>query len=231
VWENVYSSAEFISTAIISTIGWVYMFANGRKNLSALVFRPILFSAILWLFLLTAHTALAASFTNANAPNEYLYYAQFSPQVRTVLDRIEHESENIPAGSDLIIICDTSSSWTFRWYLRNYPNVEYIGESLPADADKADVVLVDKTHWQRADQLLGGTYDRWEGIRIWWPNMDYMGLDGNRILFAFNDPAYREAIWDIWFYRDFLKYAQLTKEEIAPENWPASESVRVYTRR
>jgi uncharacterized protein (TIGR03663 family) len=229
-YESLSLSAEFICTVSVSLIGWVFLIILNRKKANFILGQTAAIAGIGWLFLLTIHTSLAASFANANLPNEFIYYAQFSPGVRTVIQNIETFAQNKSKGSGLTIVSDKNTSWTFRWYLREYPNVKYVDDSLPHNLDDIDILLVSPANWNRAEELSMGIYNRWEGVRIWWPNLDYMNLDIERATFALSDPAYREALWDIWYYRDFIQYSQTTHEEVVPENWPVAERMRMYSR-
>jgi hypothetical protein len=228
--DSLKCTAEFVGTAAASVAGWGLLAWLWRKVPRSTSFGSIALACIGWLFLLTIHTALTASFANPNSPDEFIYYAQFSPSVRFVMRKVEDLAQTNPAGSGLPIAYDDSTGLTMRWYLREYPNARGVGQTLPADMGSTDVVFVSPANWNQAQRLLGAGWSRWEGIRIWWPSMDYMNLDLNRVFYAIGNSSYRQALWNIWFYRDFSLYASVTHEEAIPERWPASERMRMYFR-
>jgi uncharacterized protein (TIGR03663 family) len=221
---------EFVGTAVASVAGWCLLAWLWRKVPRAVSFGSIALACIGWLFLLTVHTALTASFANANSPNEFLYYAQFSPGVRFVMRNVENLAQTNPAGSGLPMAYDENAGLTMRWYLREYPNAQGVGQTLPVNITNTTVVFVSPDNWDQAERLLGAGWSRWEGVRIWWPCMDYMNLTPQRVFYAIANSSYREALWNIWYYRDFSLYASVTHEETIPERWPAAERMRMYTR-
>jgi hypothetical protein len=228
--EGMQSTSEWISTTLISMIGWLVLIRLWRANSAASWLRQIALAATGWLFVLTVHTAFQASFIDANKPNEFLYYAQFAPGVRTVNQTLIDLVNSNPVGSALAIEYDTSAGWTYDWYLRDYPNATAMGNILPSNASNQDALIVSYALWPEADRRLLPAFRHWEGIRIWWPLMDYMNLSAERLQYALEDASYRQALWDIWYYRDFRLYSRMTNQDLTPERWPVSERMRLYYR-
>lgn len=104
-----------------------------------------LMSLTLLLALATIRFAIIASFVNGDQPHEPMIYTQSSPDVPMVMKEIEEISRTIAGGTNLKISFDSSTSWPFLWYLRNYPNRFYYAAGPDAYADQlrsSPVVLV-----------------------------------------------------------------------------------------
>jgi DNA-binding beta-propeller fold protein YncE len=118
-----------------------------------------------------------------------------------------------------------------HWYLRDYPNAYNYGEKLDRSFTDAPVVIVADQYWPQADRLLADTHYSFTYMRMWWPMMDYFNLTWDRVWNALRDPAYRSALWQIWFNRDYTEYARLTGEDLSLANWPSGERMRLYVRK
>ncbi len=67
---------------------------------------------------------------------------------------------------------------------------------------------------------------------MWWPNQDYFNLDRSRLLNAITNPQIREGIFDIWFKRDYTKYAQATgSTTMTLTTWSPADQMRLYVRK
>jgi uncharacterized protein (TIGR03663 family) len=104
-----------------------------------------LMSFTILLALATVRFAVIASFVNGDQPHEPLIYTQSSPDVPMVMKEIEQISRTVAGGTNLKVAFDSSTSWPFLWYLRNYPNRFYYAASPDAYVDQlrsSPVVLV-----------------------------------------------------------------------------------------
>ena len=61
---------------------------------------------------------------------------------------------------------------------------------------------------------------------------DYFDLTWQRIAFAITDPQMRNAVFQIWFNRDYHPYAALEKRDnLTLANWQPSNRMRLYIRK
>ncbi len=83
--------------------------------------------ALVVLLIVTARSAVTASFENGDIPVEMLVYTQTSPALELAVDEIDRYAVTSEQGSTLPITVDTAQgySWPWHWYLREYDNVEY----------------------------------------------------------------------------------------------------------
>lgn len=125
--EQLASSGRWlVALVILVGSGWAALRyrdeigARGVRQIGLLVFSFLLGLA-------TLRFAVIASFINADVPNEPLIYTQSSPDVVRVMREIEIISERIAGGTNLNLAYDSSTSWPYSWYLRDYPNAFYLG--------------------------------------------------------------------------------------------------------
>ncbi len=155
---------------------------------------------------------------------------------------------------------DTGVSWPFVWYLRDFTNQRSFDVPTRSLRD-AVFVIVDQKNFDKIEPALGPNYYRFDYIRMWWPNQDYFGLtyprdpnqpfpetypcrgllsvfrlirhrDFSRVCQALSDPALRAGIWDIWFHRDYTRYAAATgSSSLTLTTWSPADQMRLYIRK
>jgi uncharacterized protein (TIGR03663 family) len=181
----------------------------------------------------TIRTSIAVNYINYDYTTEFIDYAHGAPGVKWVLNDIAAIADHTGAGQNLKIAYDDEVSWPMTWYLRNYRNQAFYGATPNREALDAPVVLAGPKNWSKVEAILGKSYHRFELIRLWWPMEDYKNLTWDRIYSAISDPAMRAALWDIFWNRDYQKYADLTaqKDLNPPVDWSLAERMRVYIRK
>jgi DNA-binding beta-propeller fold protein YncE len=180
----------------------------------------------------TLRTSLAASYINYDYTTEFIDYAHGAPGVKWALNDITTIATHTGAGRDLKIAYDDQVSWPMTWYLRDYRNQAYYGAEPNRQALDAPVVIAGPQNWTKVEAILGDRYHRFELIRLWWPMEDYKNLSWDRIRSAVSDPAMRQALWNIFWNRDYRKYAEITGQALnPPAAWSLQESMRVYVKK
>ncbi len=208
--------------------------------LSGWQFRDTLRIGVLVIFallaILTGRTAIRAAFTNADNATEYLVYAHGASGIKDVMDQVNTISSRTAGEQNLQVAYDNNLpnqgvSWSFKWYLRNYPNA--------ISFDKPDnslrnypVIIVDQQNFDNIKPIVGTNYYQMNYIRMVWPNQDYFDLTWPRILNAITNPAMREAIFQIWLNRDYSDYAKATGETgLTLSNWQPSARMELFIRK
>jgi DNA-binding beta-propeller fold protein YncE len=126
---------------------------------------------------------------------------------------------------------DTGVSWPFVWYLRDYTNQRSFDQPTKGLRDSV-FVIVDAKNFDKIDPALGPGYYRFDYIRMWWPSQDYFGLTRERIADALRNKQILEGIWDIWFDRDYTRYAAATGHtDLTPSTWQPADQMRLYIRK
>ena len=155
---------------------------------------------------------------------------------------------------------DTGVSWPFVWYLRDYTNQRSFDAPTRALRDSV-IVIVDNKNFDKIEPALGSNYYRVDYIRMWWPMQDYFGLvnprdptvafddnysckgilgflrlfkdqDYSRTCSGILDPNLRAGIVDIWWNRDYTRFAQATgRTDLTLATWQPADEMRLYVRK
>jgi uncharacterized protein (TIGR03663 family) len=177
----------------------------------------------------TMRTSIAANYINYDYTTEFIDYAHGGPGVKWALKDITTIANHTGAGQELKIAYDDQVSWPMTWYLRDYRNAVFYGAEPNRQALDAPVVLAGPKNWSKVEAILGNRYHRFELIRLWWPMEEYKNLSWERIQNAVTDPIMQRALWDIFWNRNYRKYAEITGQPLnPPAQWPLQESMRVY---
>jgi predicted membrane-bound mannosyltransferase len=208
---------------------------------------------------LTTRTSFRAAYIEYDNATEYLVYAHMARGPKEIMERVEELSARIEDGNTMIVAYDNETSYPFWWYLRNFPNQRFYGESPGRDLIDAAVILVGDTNYGKLEPIVRNNYHEYEYIRIWWPNQDYFDFTQSAVGFDFaqetglsaenmgtfdylrlvtariwgylGDPATREAIFDIWLNRDYEDYFAARGQSIDLTNWNPSRTMRMYVRK
>lgn len=220
--------------ALIGSIaGVVYLLRRPRASAFVNLFA---LTAIGLLIIQTARTSFRASYIFYDDATEYLVYAHSATAVKDVIGQVKEISERTAGGLNAIVAYDASApdtgvSWPFVWYLRDF-TAQRSFDSPSRSLREAVAVIVDPKNFDKIEPALGNEFYRFDYIRMWWPNQDYFNLDRTRVLNAITNPQIREGIFDIWFDRDYTKYAQATgSTSMTLSTWSPSDQMRLYVRK
>lgn len=214
--------------AIATGIGMGYLLRNW---LPGQVLRLFSLGFLLFLSILTARAAFMASYINYDLAKEFLVYAHSAPGIKEALSQIEAISRRTTGTLDIVVAYDNDTTYPYWWYLRNYPNQKYYAGDPTRDLRNAPAILVGDQNYGKIEPVVGQAYYRFDYIRIWWPNQDYLDLTPERIWNAIKDPKMRSAIFKIWLNRDYKDYAQVTGKDMSASNWYPSGRMRLYLRK
>jgi predicted membrane-bound mannosyltransferase/DNA-binding beta-propeller fold protein YncE len=225
------ATGVFISAALVSIIGLAALYGLGMQLGFDNVLRLAGLSVLGLLAILTARTAFRAAYINYDYANEFLVYAHGSSGVKEVMGQIEDLSRRLDDGLGMKVAYDSDVAWPMTWYFRDYTRQSYYGDQPTREALDAPVVISGPKHWDKVEALLGNRYYQFEYIRMVWPTQDYFNLDWTRIRNALGSPDYRQALWDIWYDRDYTLFGQLTQKNFDLSEWPVAERMRMYVRK
>lgn len=182
------------------------------------------------LFFLTARAAFRAAYVNYDEATEFLVYAHSARGPKTALAEIQDLSERTTGGLDIKVAYDNDTSYPYWWYLRDYPNALFYQDNPTRQLADYPVILAGQQNWSKVDSLLRGQYQTLEYNRLWWPMQDYFDLTWPRIWNALSSPEYRQALWQIWFNRDYKDYGALTGQDFSLPNWTPANKMHLYVR-
>jgi uncharacterized protein (TIGR03663 family) len=231
-WLSTHITMPFLLLAAWGA-GHLFVGASGFAHREAARVRPASLAGLAALFLLTLmtlRTSYIVNYINYDYTTEFIGYAHSAPGVKWALDDIEAVAAQQGLGTAMKVAYDSDVSWPMSWYLRDYSG--FFGSNPNRGSlEGAPVVLAGPRQWQKVEAYLGGEYRRYEVIRMWWPMEDYKNLSGDRIRGALGDPQMRLALWDIFWSRDYSRYAELTGKPLSPpEQWALEDRMRVYIR-
>lgn len=229
--EQLGATSGFIIALLVTLASAVGLFQLTKGWSPRLLRRGIGIVFLGLLTILTARTAFAASYINYDNAKEYLVYAHCAPGDKIALHQLTDISRRLTGGLDLTIAYDDKTTYPYWWYLRNFPNQRYYGNTPTRDLRDVSIILVGQDNFGKIEPVVGQAYDEFEYIRIWWPNMDYFNLTAKRLLYAITNPQMREAIFRVWLNRDYSLYSQLTGEDMSLQNWNPAERLRLYIRK
>jgi DNA-binding beta-propeller fold protein YncE len=223
------------STGIcLASAGSLYFLLKGWK------FRDLLRVGVLVVFcllvVLTGRAAIRAAYVHPNDATEYLVYAHGAEGIKDVMGQVSNISSRFAGEQNLQVAYDNNLpnqgvSWSFKWYLRNYPN------SISFDKPNEElrdipVIIVDQQNFGNIEPIVANNYYRMDYIRMVWPNQDYFGLTWPRLRYALTNATMRNAILQIWLNRDYSEYAKITgKSGLTLTDWQPSSRLQLFVRK
>ncbi|MBM4424018.1 MAG: TIGR03663 family protein [Chloroflexi bacterium] len=230
------ATMSFLMAMAVSIGGGVGMYFVGRslgwKQLGVIT----AMLAGVGLVFLTARAAFYANYINFDNQTEFINYASGAPGVKVVMAQVEEISKRTTDGMGIRVAYDDDVSWPVTWYMRDFTGQVFYGDQPTREAfQDTPLIIAGDNNWSKVEPLLGNRYYSFEYIRMWWPMQEYFGLDkengGERLLNAIKDPQYREAIFRVWFFRDYTKYGELTSVDYSLSRWPVADRMRFYIRK
>jgi uncharacterized protein (TIGR03663 family) len=215
-------------TAVVSGWGLFYLLKSWAFNQASHLLILVAFGV---LGILTARTAIMASYINYNLATEFLVYAHTGPGPKEIMSQVEEISRRTTDGLALSVAYDDITQYPFWWYLRNYPNQRFYGKNPTLDLREIPIILVGQGNYDKIEPVVRNDFYQFDYIRMWWPMQDYFNLTFSRVWNAISNPAWRSAIFQIWFNRNYKPYSQLTNVDLSLPNWSPSDHMRMYLRK
>jgi uncharacterized protein (TIGR03663 family) len=207
-------------TAVV--IGGILMYVAWRvaRRLTRAESAQVAFAAVLVILAAaTLRFAFMGAFEHGDVAVEMLIYAQGTPDVPVVVRDIQTLSEKLTGGTDMDIVVESSETWPFAWYLRDFKKVAY-----PASLDSPPSAPVVIAGYENLDK-----YKPWMtnyvGVKrklIWWFAEDYKGMTWERVFELLSDPTDRESLLNFLIYRKF---------EVPLGQWPLRKEFTFYVRK
>ena len=184
------------------------------------------------LMVLTIRTSVRANYINYDTGLEYLVYAHSAEGPKDILAQVEEISQRTAGGLDIKVAYDNKALYPFWWYFRNFPNKVYFANTPTKDILNSPIIIAGEENWSKVEDLTKSDYVMYEYMRMVWPNMDYFNLTWNRLWYVISNPDMRQAVFNIWFDRDYTLYAKLTNNtSLTVSTWSPSEKLRMYIRK
>jgi DNA-binding beta-propeller fold protein YncE len=238
--ENLKGIGRFLGS--LAAVGVTYFFWRRYYINSEPAIRRnmIILGVFALLSLLTVRFTYMASFPNADSAREFLVYAHGAPATKEiVMQQVEELSMRLHGDKSIKVAFSRDTSWPFTWYLRDYPNRVFYGDNPSQSLKESPIIITGNLDWAKTEPYLGNDYEQATYTYLWWPMEEYRKISWGAILGDPNalerrglaNPDVRQALWDIFFYRDFEKYGQVFGGTYTPGQWPLRHEMRLYIRR
>jgi predicted membrane-bound mannosyltransferase/DNA-binding beta-propeller fold protein YncE len=162
---------------LVDSVPWDRLAVWGFRNwvrITALVFLG-------FLALLTGRDAFRAAYINYDYPTEYLVYAHAAPDPKVLFGEIEEISIRTTGTTDIVAAYDNNVRYPYWWYMRRYANKIDFDVNPTRDLRQALVIAVSDANQSKLTPVVRQDYSEFDGMRLWWPNMDYWSLKWSTI--------------------------------------------------
>jgi uncharacterized protein (TIGR03663 family) len=221
--ESIGGTIRFVLALILTGgllyLAWYWISRSGWRTAAKLLFLGV---AVV-LFLLTVRFSYMLTYVNYDMATEYLVYAHAGPDVKRALAEIDEISERTVGDREIRIAYSNDSAWPMSWYMKFYPNSVFFGTNPNQDTMSAPIVIAGNADYDKVDPYLARDYVYRDYRMIWWPEESYKTLSLGTVWGALTDPARRERLWQIWFYRNHPDRTVL--------DWPHHHPFRLYIRK
>lgn len=227
---------------IATLAGFVYLFARLASTATkAQRQRAWLFAGFLLLSALTIRFTYMANYVNGDYSTEYLVYAHGSPATKNqVMRQLDEISMRLEGDKSIRVSFDNKSSWPYYWYLREYDNQHFFGENPDATITESPVIISGSDNWEAVENIIRDDYEATTYSYIWWPMERYRDISWTSIFGISSDPnaerglgsrQVREALWDIFLYRDYENYGNVFGGNYSVGSWPLRGDLKMYIRK
>jgi len=196
------------------------------------ILRLVLVTFFALLAVLTARSAYQANYINYDNAKEFLVYAHGAAGAKQVAKQVEDISFRTTGGKDIKVAYIGDALYPYWWYFRDYPNKLWLKDNITRDLQNYPLVIADDTYLSQTQSVLGENYYQFDYKRLWWPMQDYTDLNWTRIWDAVKNPQMIQALFNIWYNKDYTLYASLTNSStLTVETWQPSASIHFFIKK
>ncbi len=177
---------------------------------------------LIFLSLFTVRFAWMATYINYDYATELLVYAHGGADVKPTMDEIAEISRRTAGDKMIEVAYDSDVSWPLEWYMREYPNRKFYGETPTRENLDVPIILAGDKIDAKVQPFLGDRYHRFKRRLVWWPNQEYMGLTWDRIRDILSNSEKRAILWKILYFREYPR---------APDDWYHVHNMSLYIRK
>jgi len=230
--EQLTATSDFLLAFLVMIASGYGLIICFSKKSPGLISKLVTVVFVGFLMVLTIRTSVRANYVNYDTGLEYLVYAHSAEGPKDILAQVEEISQRTVGGLDIKVAYDNKALYPFWWYFRNFPNKVYFADSPTKDILNSPIIIAGEDNWSKVEGLTKNDYITYEYMRMVWPNMDYFNLTWSRLWYVISNPDMRQAVFNIWFNRDYTLYAKLTNNtSLTVSTWSPSEKLRLYIRK
>lgn len=247
--ESLTGLGAFLGALLVAGVLYYLVRYASQGVMPPLRRRAWLFAPLLLLALLTIRFTYMANGPNADYATEFMVYAHAAPAVKdAVMERVEDLSFRLYGDRSIRVAWGDDGTWPMQWYLRDYPNRAFVGSTPSASIAEYPVVIAGHRDLANFEAFLAGDdYVAEDYTFLWWPMEEYRNISWNA-LFGLRDipdpetgststgrgllsAGVREALWDIFFHRDYTAYGKVFGGDYRLGSWPLRAQLRLYVKR
>ncbi|HFD40508.1 MAG TPA: hypothetical protein ENJ31_11760, partial [Anaerolineae bacterium] len=210
--------AALIITILLLVLVVMLIRRLGNRNAGMVALATLL----IFLSFFTVRFAWMAAYINYDYATELLVYAHGGADVKPTMNEIAEISARTVGDKMIKVAYDSDVSWPLEWYMREYPNRQFYGETPTREKLDAPVVLAGDKNDAKVQPFLGDRYYRFKRRLVWWPNQQYMDLTWQRIWDILTTPEKRKILWDILYFRKYPR---------TPDDWYHVHNFYFYVRK
>jgi uncharacterized protein (TIGR03663 family) len=220
--SNLQETGNWLTALLVTLLLVILTVVVMRRLGGRRVLVVALATTALFLSFFTVRFAWMAAFINYDYATELLVYAHGGADVKPTMDEIAEISKRTVGDKMIQVAYDSDVSWPLEWYMREYPNRKFYGETPTRESMDVPIVLAGDKNDGKVQPFLGERYHRFKRRLVWWPNQQYMDLNRMRILEILRSPEQRKILWDILYYRKYPR---------TPDNWYHVHNFYMYIRK
>jgi DNA-binding beta-propeller fold protein YncE len=215
-------TGNWLAALLVTIVLLVLVALQARRLGGRRSFMVTLGTTLAFLSFFTVRFAWMAAFIDYDYATELLVYAHGGADVKPTMDEIAEISRRTVGDKMIEVAYDNEVTWPLEWYMREYPNRKYYGETPTREAMSVPVILSSERNDVKVKPFIGDRYHQFKRRLVWWPNQQYMDLTWERIRDILLSPEKRKALWKILYYRQYPR---------TPDNWYHVHSFYLYVRK
>ena len=148
------------------------------------------------------------SYSTLERPSELLVYSQSGQEITYTARMIEQLAKDTGKGKNgmhILVGQSDNFGWQWRWYLRDYPNLElaFLNETMPSENSEIDVIMMSKSAERINKKLLQKFTKVADVNHLWWfPNTVYKEVTPHSLFYSLlNKDGWRGPV-HYFLYRD-----------------------------
>jgi uncharacterized protein (TIGR03663 family) len=210
-------AALFVTLLLLVLTGLAIRRLGGR-----LAWMVAIATTMVFLSFFTVRFAWMASYINYDYATEMLVYAHGGADVKPTMEEIADISQRTVGDMSIAVAYDSDVSWPLEWYMREFPNRVFYGDTPTREKLDVPIVLAGDADDAKVQPFLGDRYYRFKRRLVWWPNQQYMDLTWQRIIAILSSPEKRQILWKILYFREYPR---------TPDDWYHVHNMYLYVRK
>ncbi len=227
------ATSTFLLAALGTFGSGIGLFFLIRRWQGKVFFKFFILIAFALMGIQTARSAFRAAYINYDNAKELLVYAHATRDMKDSVEQIETISRRLYGDKTIKVAYDNDVRYPYWWYMRDYPNKVDFNTNVTKSLQDSPIIVVGSNNFSKIEPVVRDQYYRYDYKRMWWPNEEiYRNWTFKKVFTDLLNPAKRAGLWDLWFNRDYTKYAAaFSNPSLTLANWSPADNARMYIRK